>query len=155
MNKLDILYITGAIISIISAIVSLIILFVNKSIRNEIIDKKQIGDYTEFITNSKKIIENIRKYTIIKPQKRILTIERYVEHLQKYYELLKNIEHKLSKKMSNQISNYLIELEKDIQFYSNSTTNVFIENKEKVNNTYFNIIKSLQTIKNTNEDKIF
>jgi predicted metal-dependent hydrolase len=153
MNTIDIINLVAAGLSIISAIASFIILLINKTIRDEIINKKDIKDYTEFIAKSKILIDNIRKFTNAKP--RALSIDKFIEYLKNYYELVKDIEHKLVKNGIKAIVNSINDLEEDIQFYANNGNKDFKENIERLNKTYFNIIGIQKNIKEVIDNKIY
>jgi hypothetical protein len=155
MSKVDAVNLIAAVLSIISAIASFIILVKNKTIRNEIINKKELKDYTEFVTKSKTIIDNIRKFTSIKKKINVLSLEKLIEHLRNYYELIKDIEYKLLKNGTNTIKNDIEKLEHDIQFYSGKDNRIFNENTEQLNETYFNIIKIQKSINEIIDNKIY
>jgi len=152
---IDYISLTGAVLSIIFSVISFIIFLKNKTIRNEIIIKNQINALTDFYVNSKNIIKNIRKYTTVKPDTQNYTIGNFVKLLQDYYELLKNIEHKVPKDSINQLKKHLDSLESEIKFYSIQDSDIFLTSKEKINNIYLDIIKSQNIIKSINDEKIF
>jgi hypothetical protein len=155
MDKLDVVGLVAAIFSIISAIVSFVILLKNKTIRQEIINKKEISDYTEFVTKSKLVIENIRKFTTTKIKTQGLSMEKLVEYLKDYYELIKDVEYKLSNNDKILIKECIMELEKDIQFFSCHDNKIFMENRDELSKTYFNIIKIQNLVKEITNGKIY
>jgi hypothetical protein len=155
MNKIDVVNLIAAVLSIISVIASFIILVKNKTIRNEIINRQELKDYTEFVAKSRTIIDNIRKFTTIKKKINVLSLEKLIEHLRSYYELIKDIEYKLLKNGMNTIKNDIEKLEHDIQFYSGNDNRIFTENTDKLNKTYFNIIKIQKSINEIISNKIY
>ena len=119
MSKIDIINLVAATFSIISVIGSLIILYINKTIKDQIINKKEIKDYAEFLTKSKNVFDNIRKFTTVKNRLQILSSDKFVEYLKNFYELIEDIEYKIMKNSNKTMKDNITKLKDDIQFYSN------------------------------------
>jgi ABC-type phosphate transport system auxiliary subunit len=152
INILEIINWTSSMISIVCAVISFSFLLKNKTIRSEIINRKNIEEYSTFISRSYSIVEKIRKYTR-KNKLQVYNIDNFIESLKNYYELVKSIENKLDKNGSQDIKQNISELEKDIQFFSDKNNAIFINNLKEINKTYFSIIRIHNIIK-TNSDRI-
>jgi hypothetical protein len=152
LGILNIINWLSSIISIVCAIISFVFLIKNKTIRNEITDKKNIDEYSNFLSKSNSIIEKIRKYTK-KNKIQVFSVDNFIGSLKNYYELIKSVEYNLNGNDLKNIKEGIVKLEHDIQFYSKKDNDVFIKNIDEINKTYFTVVK-IQNIIKMNMDKI-
>jgi len=149
LNKLtfsDWFGLISGIISITGAIISIVIYFKNKGIRNEIIKNQEIGEYSNFLAKTSEIIQNINKSVEISKKTNINT--KLIKNLKNYHEQLKYIEKILEKKDKTFIVESISFIENKIKILLGNTIN------PNIADIYFKLVNIQVQIKDSLSNKI-
>lgn len=155
LTKPNLLNTLGTMVSIISAIVSFIIFILNKTIRNQILKKREIEVYSSFLSSSTNTIEKIKKFTAVNGKTQSLSLDKLVDSLKEYYELIKSIEKKLINDGFQSITEELNNIENYIQDCSKKDNSSYRNNKDELNAIYFKVINIQNNIKAVLDKKIY
>jgi len=139
--------IISATISLISVIASVVMYFKNKRIRNEILKKLEIGEYSKFLANTSKAIEAIKKSVEISKKTNIY--DKLIKNLKDYHEQIKMIEAKLEKENKVFI--------KDSIGYIENTISMLLEKKiepKDIAEIYFRVLDIRTKINDSLNKKI-
>lgn len=145
----------ASIVSVLSGIFSFIIFILNKTIRNELIKKREIESYTSFISNSDPVIEKIKKYSALNGKAFSLPIDKLINALKTYYELVHGIKKNLSKDGLITINDKIDNLKKFINDYTGKDNSVYRTNITNINDVYFMVIELQTSIKDILNNKLY
>lgn len=155
MTKTELFNLIASLISILSAIFSLVLFILNKTIRNELIKKRRIETYSTFVSKSTPIIEKIKKYSAQNKKPESLVFDKLIEALRDYFELINGIEKSLSKDGFESIKEYIEKIKTFIKTYTGKTNNIYQTNMNEINETYFMVIDMQNNIKNVLDGKLY
>ena len=155
MTNIEKVNLGASILSVISGIFSFVMFILNKTIRNELIKKREIELYATFISNTGPVIEKIRKYSAQNGKIFSLPINKLVIVLKAYYELVHGIQKNLSKDGLISITEKIENIKKFINDYIGKDNSVYRTNISDVNNIYFMVIELQTSIRVILDNKLY
>ncbi|WP_062326922.1 hypothetical protein [Treponema endosymbiont of Eucomonympha sp.] len=160
MEIIDVLTFIASIVSIGSGGGSVVMFLKNKTIRNDIIKKNIIVEYSDFCSTTYKTVENIKKFSGVndagvKSSVKTLSFSKLLKELTNYYEKTKFIETDLINDGYKNIDDDLLVIKDKINFFKQVGKSAYKNSTDELTETCFHVIEMQDKIKKMLQAKIY